>query len=141
MKIKNILLIFILISSAIGMEIRNMLKPSNSGYRDNICFTKCSKQYIRLYKSSIGSNGKIQNHKNYKNRLYYIFHKIMSDRSESRKFLTLNKDVFEDGAIFAYTFAKGYFGDLITKDEYETLTYTDSAHKSFWSRIYSNFSS
>ncbi len=64
----------------------------------------------------------------------------MNDRPESRDFLTLNKDIYEDGITFTYIFAKDYFGDLITRNEYKTLTYTDSAHKSFWSRIYSNFS-
>lgn len=141
MKIKNILLIFILISSAIGMERRTILKPSNSEYHDDICFIEWPRQYIQLYKSSVDSNGKILNHKNYKKRLKYIFHEIMNDRPESRNFLILSKDIYEDGGTFAYPLAKDYFGGLITEDEYETLTYTNSAHKLFWSRIYRNFSS
>ncbi len=135
MKIKNILLVSSLISSVFGSERQAIIIP-----RD-VVFSYESLRYTKLYLSSIDKYKKISHHKNYKKRLKYIFHEIMNDRSESRNFLTLNKDIYEDGITFSYTFAKGYFGDLITKNEYKTLTYTDSAYKLFWSRIYSNFSS
>ena len=131
MKISSILIISSLISIAVGMERQISLLAIEK---------TCPNQYLNLYKSSIDGTGKIRDHKLYGKRLDYVINKIMKESLVSRNFLIEVRDLYEEGGIFAYEFAKEYFGDLITEDEYNTLTYNDIAHKSFWKRIYRNFS-
>lgn len=124
MKITNILIIFSLISITHGVERK----------------TSIPERYLDLYRSSIDTIGEIRGHKLYNERLDYVLSKIMKERFLSRKFLIEVRDLYEEGVIFAYQFAKEYFGELLTEDEYDTLTYNNVAHKSFWERIYRNFS-
>lgn len=131
MKISSILIISSLISIAVGMERQISLLTIEK---------TCPNQYLNLYKSSIDKTGEIRDHKLYSKRLDYVLNKIMKESLVSRNFLVEVRDLYEEGGIFTYEFAKEYFGDLITEDEYNTLTYNYIAHKSFWKRIYRNFS-